>query len=155
MKLAAFGDVCLRVLMFAAASDRQHTTRAVAESIGVPYHHVSKAVLELGRRGLLEVARGRTGGVRITPAGRDLPVGALLRDLDEAEDVVDCTRADGPDCPLVGGCGLRGVFGRAREAFYRELDTVTIASLVPAGGRVGIGMPALRVRQGDDTAERV
>jgi Rrf2 family nitric oxide-sensitive transcriptional repressor len=32
-------------------------------------------------------------------------------------------------CPLVNECRLRGALGRAREAFYRELDDIVIASL--------------------------
>ncbi|MEE1622056.1 RrF2 family transcriptional regulator [Zafaria sp. Z1313] len=141
MKLNAFGDVCLRILMLLGSREgEQLTSRAVAEAIGIPYNHVSKAVLELGRRGALEVARGRTGGARITPAGLGLSVGSLLRSLDEQPDVVDCTSGDHA-CPLIAGCRLRGALNRAREAFYAELDPLTIADLTRDPRLVRLPLP--------------
>lgn len=143
MKLNAFGDVCLRTLMLLGSRpDEQLTGREVAESIGVPYNHVSKAVLELRRRGALDVARGRNGGARITPAGLALTVGSLLRALDGNEDVVDCTGADGNACPLIGGCRLRTSLRRAREAFYAELDGLTIRDLTSSTGFTALPFPA-------------
>ncbi len=133
MKLNAFGDVCLRTLMLLGAQpDRQMTGREIADAVGIPYNHVSKAVLELKRRGALEVSRGRAGGARITPRGLELSVGRLLRDLDTQPDIVDCTGAatdGGRACPLLAGCRLRSALARAREAFYAELDDTTVAEL--------------------------
>ncbi|MBG6085181.1 RrF2 family transcriptional regulator [Zhihengliuella flava] len=129
MKLNAFGDVCLRTLMLLGSRPaEQRTSREIAEAIGVPYHHVTKAVLELRRRGAVDVARGRAGGATISPRGLQLSVGELLRSLDEQLDVVDCTTGDTP-CPLLAGCRLRVALRRAREAFYAELDPLTVHDL--------------------------
>lgn len=150
MKLNAFADVCLRTLMvLGAGAERQLTTRAVAEGIGIPYHHVSKAVLELRRLGLVDVARGRNGGVRINNAGREASVGGLLRLLDGHRDVVDCVTASGGECPLLAGCRLRSALRRARDAFYAELDDLTVAELtrspalarLPFPGTAPTGLP--------------
>lgn len=145
MKLNAFGDVCLRTLMLLGARpDRQMTGRDIADAVGTPYNHVSKAILELKRRGALDVARGRHGGARITQAGLDLSIGQLLRDLDTQTDVVDCTGQDSPGghpCPLLEGCRLRRALARAREAFYAELDGTTVADLTGPG--VGPGLRAM------------
>jgi Rrf2 family transcriptional regulator, nitric oxide-sensitive transcriptional repressor len=133
VKLTAFGDVCLRTLMvLGARPDRQMTGREVADAVGTPYNHVSKAILELKHRGALEVSRGRHGGARITDLGLNLSIGRLLRDLDTQTDVVDCTGTDTPGgrpCPLLDGCQLRQALSRAREAFYAELDHTTVADL--------------------------
>ena len=148
MKLNAFGDVCLRTLMLLGAQpERQMTGREIADAVGIPYNHVSKAVLELKRRGALEVSRGRHGGARITPVGLELSVGHLLRDLDTQPDMVDCTGAvtdGGKPCPLLEGCRLRSALARAREAFYAELDGITVASLT--GSRAPVLLPAPAVR---------
>lgn len=150
MKLNAFADVCLRTLMvLGAGAERQLTTRAVAEGIGIPYHHVSKAVLELRRLGLVDVARGRNGGVRINNDGREASVGGLLRVLDGHRDVVDCVTASGGECPLLAGCRLRSALRRARDAFYAELDDLTVAELtrspalarLPFPGTAPTGLP--------------
>lgn len=148
MKLNAFGDVCLRTLMLLGAQpDRQMTGREIATSVGIPYNHVSKAVLELKHRGALEVTRGRHGGARITPAGLELSVGRLLRDLDTQPDVVDCTGAvtdGGRPCPLLDGCKLRHALARAREAFYAELDGTTVAQLTGRPGTIQLPVPTIR-----------
>ena len=131
MRLNAFSDVSLRALMVLSTEQELLTTRAIAVAVDTPYNHVSKAVLKLRQLGLVEAVRGRAGGVRITDAGLAATVGAVLRTLDDRQDVADCQTPMG-ECPLAHGCGLRGALSRAREAFYASLDDVTIASLVPA-----------------------
>ncbi|TXN30346.1 RrF2 family transcriptional regulator [Lacisediminihabitans profunda] len=129
MRINAFSDVCLRVVMLLAASPEGAlmTSRAISEAIATPYNHVSKAVLRLRELGLVEVARGRAGGVRISAAGRVASIGWLLRKLDTRLDLAACETPAGP-CPLLDGCGVRGALRRAREAFYSELDGIVISS---------------------------
>ncbi|GAA4367156.1 RrF2 family transcriptional regulator [Paeniglutamicibacter cryotolerans] len=142
MKLNAFADVCLRTLMLLGSRvETQLTTREIAEQIDIPYNHVSKAVLDLRNAGALEVTRGRLGGSRITEAGLDLSVGALLRRLDGHQDLVDCVTADGRSCPLLAGCRLRSALSRARQAFYAELDPLTVRELTSNPALVRLPFP--------------
>lgn len=130
MKINAFSDVSLRALMvLAAAPDATLlTTQSIADAVATPYNHVSKAMAKLRSLGLIEVERGRTGGARLSPAGRRATVGQVLRHLDTRSDAADCVAPSG-DCPLIHDCKLRAALSRAREAFYRELDTVVVAEL--------------------------
>jgi Rrf2 family transcriptional regulator, nitric oxide-sensitive transcriptional repressor len=130
MKINAFSDVSLRSLMvLAAAPDASLlTTQNIADAVGTPYNHVSKAMARLRSLGLIEVERGRTGGARLSAAGRIATVGQVLRDLDTRTDAADCV-APGGDCPLINECRLRAALSRAREAFYRELDGVVISEV--------------------------
>jgi Rrf2 family transcriptional regulator, nitric oxide-sensitive transcriptional repressor len=130
MKINAFADMSLRAMMvLAAAGDSELlTTQAIADAVGTPYNHVSKAVAKLREMGLVDIERGRNGGARLNAAGRRATVGQLLRQLDTRTDPADCVAAD-RTCPLIAGCALRTALARAREAFYRELDGVVIASL--------------------------
>lgn len=132
MRINAFSDVCLRVMMLTAAAPEGEllTSRVISESVGTPYNHVSKAIIRLRDLGLVDVVRGRFGGVRISADGRTASVGWLLRRLDTRTDLVDCESPHG-DCPLIGGCSLRFALRRAREAFYSELDGTIIATLIP------------------------
>lgn len=150
MKLNAYTDVCLRVLMtLADAEGERLTSHQIADRIHVPYNHVIKAVAELRRRGTVEVARGRLGGATIVEAGLDQRVGELVRALAGRDEMLDCTgRESGVACPFAGDCRLRGALHRAREAFFAELDTVRVRDLVtagPAGGTVLLGLPELSV----------
>lgn len=130
MKINAFADVSLRAIMVLAAAPGGGllTTQDIADAVGTPYNHVSKAIAKLRELGLVEVERGRRGGSRLSSAGRSATVGQLLRQLDTRTDPADCVAAAG-SCPLINECRLRGALSRAREAFYRELDDVIVASL--------------------------
>lgn len=130
MRINSFSDVSLRLLMVLSSmpDDELPTTRELAEQVGTPYNHVSKAVLKLRQMGLVEAIRGRSGGVRISPSGKQATVGRVLRVLDDHTDVAEC-KTDMGECPLVHDCGLRGALNHAREAFYASLDNVTIYSL--------------------------
>lgn len=145
MKINAFADVSLRAMMVLAAApgDALLTTQNIADSVGTPYNHVSKAMAKLRSLGLIEVVRGRTGGSRLSTAGRRATVGQVLRQLDTRTDAAECV-APGGNCPLINECKLRSALSRAREAFYRELDSVVIADLpgsrqmVPVFGMIGL-----------------
>jgi len=145
MKLNAFTDVCLRVLMvLARAEGGQRTSQAIADEIHVPYNHVIKAVSELRRRGAIEVTRGRLGGARIAEAGLEQRVGELVRGLGMREEIIDCEgHESGVPCPFAADCRLRAALARAREAFLAELDTLTVRDLVatPGAGPVMLGLP--------------
>ncbi len=132
MRLNAFSDVSLRLLtvLISTPDSVLLTTRELAEMVGTPYNHVSKSVLKLRQMGLVEAIRGRSGGVRISPAGREATVGGVLRVLGGHEDAAACHGEMG-ECPLMPACGLRGVLNHAREAFYASLDGVSLASLSP------------------------
>ncbi len=130
MKINAFADVSLRALLVLAAAPAATllTTQNIADAVGTPYNHVSKAMAKLRTLGLIEVERGRSGGSRLSSAGRRATVGQVLRDLDTRADAADCV-APGGNCPLIHECRLRVALARAREAFYRELDGVVVAEL--------------------------
>lgn len=147
MRINSFSDVSLRLLTVLASvpDDELPTTRELAEAVGTPYNHVSKAVLKLRQMGLVEALRGRSGGIRISAGGRNATVGQVLRVLDERTDVAACQTETGA-CPLIHDCGLRGALNHAREAFYASLDNVTIYSLArkPAGGPVTVTLNTVR-----------
>lgn len=146
MRLTGFSDIALRVLLLTGAlpEGQQLTTRAVAEGVGASYHHVTKTVSRLVRLGLLSSSRGRSGGVAITAAGRDVSVGTVLRELEAGSAMVECESPNG-QCPLDHGCQLRAALTRAREAFYRELDDVHVRDLI-SQRQVGPVMVTLGLR---------
>ncbi|EAR24312.1 hypothetical protein A20C1_00455 [marine actinobacterium PHSC20C1] len=122
--------MCLRIIMLLSAMPvfELEKTKVIAQKIDTPYNHVSKAIVRLRELGMIEAVRGRSGGVRISDAGRQATVGWVLRQLDTRTDLADCETPDGL-CPLIDGCGLRGALRLAREAFYAALDDVVISSL--------------------------
>ncbi|MFD6425688.1 RrF2 family transcriptional regulator [Streptomyces sp. NPDC060198] len=142
MRLTRFTDVALRVLMRLAVMENGEppTTREVASVMRVPYTHTAKVVARLQHLGLVEARRGRGGGLALTGAGRTASIGGLVRELEGEGDVVEC-EGDTP-CPLLAACRLRGALRRAQEAFFAELDPLTVTELVasPTGPLlIGLG----------------
>lgn len=131
MRLTAFSDIALRVLLLMGglAPETRLSTQRIADGVGAPYNHVAKTVARLRGMGLLCSQRGRSGGVMLTEEGREARVGQVLRVLEADTAIVEC-EADETACPLNHGCRLRRALAGAREAFYRELDEVSIAELV-------------------------
>ncbi|MCW1249924.1 Rrf2 family transcriptional regulator [Acaricomes phytoseiuli] len=128
MRVNLFADASLRAMMLLSATEHSLRTQQIAEAAGIPYHHMSKAVQRLSGLGLVETTRGRGGGVRLSPVGRESTVGGILRALNTDEYPAACV-TDGGQCPLFSHCRLRDALTRARESFYRELDSVRITDL--------------------------
>ena len=151
MRLTAFSDIALRVLLLMAGlpDGTRLSTQRIAEGVGAPYHHVAKTVARLRGMGLLRSQRGRAGGVVLTDEGRGASVGRVLRVLEADTAIVEC-EADEAACPLNHGCRLRQALAGAREAFYHELDAVSIADLVnprqvgPIAVELGLRPPGIR-----------
>ena len=125
MRLTAFSDVSLRVLMLLSALEpgQKLSTQKIAEGVDTPYNHVAKAVAFLVNQGYLDSTRGRSGGVMLSESGRSVTVGTILRATEGDIPMIECEDENG-HCPLDKFCRLRNVLARAREAFYAAVDSV-------------------------------
>ena len=130
MQLTRFTDLGLRITMLlaAATADRQLSTAQVAEQMRVPYTHAAKVVARLTGLGVVESARGRSGGIRLTEFGAGRSIGWIARRLEGDGEVVECEGAN--PCPLREGCRLRGALRQAQEAFFQVLDRQTVADMI-------------------------
>ncbi|WP_018598673.1 Rrf2 family transcriptional regulator [Mycobacterium sp. 155] len=147
MHLTRFTDLGLRALMLLASAEstgHRVTTRTIAVSVNASEHHVAKAVSRLAELGMVHARRGRVGGLVLTDAGRTASIGALVRELEDDREVIEC-RGDNP-CPLIAACRLRRALADAKEAFYRELDRHTVTDL--SGG---IDLPIVLQLTGERT----
>jgi Rrf2 family nitric oxide-sensitive transcriptional repressor len=131
MRLTAFTDYSLRVLIFLAAEPgRRATIGEIAKAFGVKENHLTKVVHFLGKAGLLANVRGKGGGLDLAQAPEDIVVGTVVR-LTEGEALpAECFGEDGGHCSIVRSCRLRGVLGEAVDAFYLVLDAYTLEDLV-------------------------
>ena len=130
MRLTAFSDVSLRVLMLLSALEpgQKLSTQKIAEGVDTPYNHVAKAVAFLVNMGYLDSTRGRSGGVMLSDAGRSATVGTILRATEGDIPMIECEDENG-HCPLDKFCRLRNVLSKAREAIYASVDSVIISEL--------------------------
>ncbi|MDO4916950.1 MAG: Rrf2 family transcriptional regulator [Rothia sp. (in: high G+C Gram-positive bacteria)] len=129
MRLTAFSDVSLRIMMLlAGAQERKLSTQTIAQGVDTPYNHVAKSVAFLANNGWVIASRGRSGGVVLSDSGRKVTVGQILRRSERETPMVECESEAGA-CPMNHGCQLKGALARAREAFFEVLDPLVISEL--------------------------
>ena len=130
MQFTAFTDYALRVLIhLAVQDDALCTIKEVAAGQGGSVNHLTKVVHQLGRHGYVQTVRGHGGGIRLGMPPERIIVGEVVRRVEENMALVACFAAGDRRCRIEPACVLKGAFGRALEAFLRELDSVTLADV--------------------------
>ena len=131
MKLTAFTDYSLRVLIYLASQPGQRATIAeIATAFEVSENHLTKVVHFLGKTGWLANVRGKGGGLALGELPDRIGVGAVVRQTEGHAVVAECFGEGGGSCRIAPVCHLRGVLGEAVAAFYAVLDRYTLADLV-------------------------
>jgi Rrf2 family transcriptional regulator, nitric oxide-sensitive transcriptional repressor len=131
MKLTAFTDYSLRVLIYLAVdTGRRATIAEISAAYGIKENHLTKVVHFLGQQGWISTVRGKGGGLVLAREPHSISVGQVVRDTEGSALPAECFEAGGGRCVIRGSCRLRGVLSEAVEAFYRVLDRCTLADLV-------------------------
>ena len=130
MKLTAFTDYSLRVLIYLAADPTRRATIAeIARSFDISENHLVKVVHFLGKQGWIETVRGKGGGIWLAMPPVQVNVGKVVRDTEGAAMPAVCFSEDGDRCVIDGSCRLKGVLGEAVKAFYAVLDRYTLEDI--------------------------
>lgn len=147
MRLTQWTDYTLRVLMYCAATEGRAqpvTITEVAEGYGISRSHLMKIVQQLSAQGLLETTRGRGGGMRLLRPAAQINIGAVVRTTETDFNLVECFDPATNQCRLSSHCRLKGVLGRAMQAYLAELDRVTLADLVVPAAGAATAVPLFR-----------
>ncbi len=131
MRLTVKTNLAMRVLMFCAVN-RDRTVRKceVAEACNASANHLGVIINQLGHGGFLETTRGRGGGIRLHRSPKEINVGAVFRLFESGLPFAECFSAAENTCPIAMTCRLRDALTRALDAFYRELDDITLDELI-------------------------
>ena len=122
MRLADYTDYTLRVLMDCATHpDRLITIAEIADRHGVSKNHLMKIVNDLARQGVIET--------RLLKRPDDIRVGDIVRSCETDFRLVECFDRDSNTCALTSTCRLKGLFGSALQAYFKELDAATLADI--------------------------
>ena len=130
MKLTAFTDYSLRVLIYLAAQPGQRATIGqIATAYGISENHLVKVVHFLGKSGWLTNVRGKGGGLELARPPERINVADVVRDTEGEAAVVECFSKEG-HCAIADCCKLAGVLAEAVAAFVAVLARYTLADLV-------------------------
>ena len=134
MRLSEYTDYTLRLLMCCATQpDRLLTIAEIAQTLQVSKNHLMKIVNDLARQGVLETTRGHGGGLRLLKDPASIRIGDVLRASETDFRLVECFDAASDTCTLTPKCKLRGVLRKALQAWFDELDAVTLADIAGPG----------------------
>lgn len=131
MKLTAFSDYTLRVLMFLAIErGRLATIPEIAAAYGISENHLTKVAHRLARSGVIESVRGKGGGIRLAREAEDIRLGQIVRASEGGGAIVECLSDEPGACRIAPACRLTAILARAFDALYASLDEYTLADLV-------------------------
>jgi Rrf2 family nitric oxide-sensitive transcriptional repressor len=159
VQLTIYSDYALRTLMYLGThTERPVSVPEVAAAYRISPHHVAKVAQALVRGGFARAHRGRSGGLELAKAPRDVSVGDVVRYTEPTLDLLECFDRTTSTCPLTGACRLQRALHDARRAFFAVLDRTTLADLVTGTPslikRLGTSPRAETVRRPSAAAER-
>jgi len=131
MRLTTKTNLAMRVLM-ACAVNRDTVIRKhdLARAVNASEAHMAVVINQLGRLGFVTTVRGRSGGLKLRLDPNEISVGRVFRLFEGGAPLAECFDREANTCPLSSCCRLNTWIGRALEAFFRELDDVTLHDLV-------------------------
>lgn len=131
MRLTTRTNLALRVLMACGVNEGDKLRTAdIAERCNASVHHLLQVVHTLQEHGFVDTLRGRGGGLKLARDSTDISIGEVFRIFESGTPFAECFSPESNTCPLVSACRLRNYIERALEAFYHELDMITLNDLV-------------------------
>lgn len=131
MRLTTRTNLAARTLMACAVNEGAIVRTAdIAAKCNASVNHLLQVVNLLHANGFVETIRGRSGGLRLARPMEQISIGQVFRIFEADAPFAECFDPETNTCPLAATCRLRNYIIRALEAFYAELDAVTLADLV-------------------------
>jgi len=137
IRLTNLADYAVVVMTAAArAPDRRFSAAELAAETGVPAPTAAKLTGILARAGLLESARGVTGGVQLGREAAEISIADIVEAVDGPIAIAQCLHDKPSDCALESNCAVRPHWSLINVRVREALSDVSLAAIV-AAERVG------------------
>lgn len=134
MQLTRFSDYALRILLYLGAHGNEVVPAStISEAYGISAEHVAKIAKWLTQEGYVVAQRGKGGGICLAQEPESIRIGALIRQSEPHDDLVECFDRTTSSCPVAPACRLKLALERAHRAFFAVLDEYTLADLLGNG----------------------
>lgn len=128
MQLNKFTDYGLRILVYIAQPrDELYVVNELAENLQVSQNHLVKIVHFMAKKQWIFTSRGKGGGIKINPDILHMPLGEIVRILQDDPQIINCAE---PPCVLRPQCGLKAILDDALNQFYESLNQYTLAEIL-------------------------
>tara|TARA_R110002110_G_scaffold205066_1_gene416779 strand:+ start:189140 stop:189577 length:438 start_codon:yes stop_codon:yes gene_type:complete len=130
MRLTAYTDYSLRVLIYLAVSTEERATiREIAQHYNISRNHLMKVVQELSQRGYVVALRGKNGGLQLKKPPAEIKIGKLVAAMENDMALTECL-GNNNQCILTPACALRPILAEALKSFLSTLDRYTLEDVV-------------------------
>ena len=132
MQLNNYTEYAFRILIYLQMQEPEKArVQDIADFFGLSSNHLNKVVQQLAKLELVKTIRGKNGGVEISEKGKDITLDQLVMLLEPHEEVAQCEGSNSlVPCRLAPSCKLRGIFGEARQEFFKHLSKYKVRDLV-------------------------
>ncbi|HEY3697378.1 Rrf2 family transcriptional regulator [Phenylobacterium sp.] len=145
--LSQRGRYALKALIHLARSDcASRQVSAIAADENIPRKFLEAIMSDLRRAGLVDSARGKTGGYRLARPADLITFGEIVRLTDGPLALIPCAsrnfykRCD--DCPDETACVLRRIMATVRNEVSEILDRTTLADALKDSSEVALMLEA-------------
>ena len=130
MRLSAFSDYSLRVLMFLGSHrERLSTILEIAEFYGISENHLMKVVNQLSTMVYVDTVRGKGGGMRLAMEPKKIKLGDVIRNTESDFALAECF-GDNSVCRIQTACVLQTVLSSALAGMFNVLDKHTLEDII-------------------------
>jgi Rrf2 family protein len=103
---------------------------AIAERQQISLAYLEQLFLKLRRAGLVESARGRAGGYRLSRPARSVSVGEVMRAVEEGVRMTRCGGEDSAPCIAGKRCLTHGLWDALGDQIASFLDSVSLQEVL-------------------------
>ena len=111
------------------AGDGAIALSVIAERQKLPLAYLEQLFVPLRRAGLVDSARGRTGGYRLAHDAKDISVGAVMSAVEEETKFTRCA-GEGSSCTGTEPCIAHGLWSALSDATSGFLQAVSLADVI-------------------------
>ena len=138
--LSRAGGYAVRALLYMAQQPRAVGAAEIASEVGAPPNYLGKVLQRLGQAGIVKSIRGRGGGFAIRPPLDQVTVAQIISPLEDLTRHQNCVL--GRDrCDDSEPCPLHEAWKQMRDPFYRQIETMTLATMISDVPTNGIPSP--------------
>lgn len=131
MQLTSYTDYSLRALLYLGThQDRLVTISEISEYHSISRNHVMKVIHNLGKMGLIQTIRGKSGGIRLALKPEEIVIADVVRQTEPHMNIQECFSRETNTCPLIDRCKLTGVLYQARQGFMKALEERRLADIL-------------------------
>lgn len=132
MKISAKARYALRIVLDVAAHSADGALRRgaeIADAQNISEKFLSRIVIPLREKGILQSVRGASGGFRLACRPENIRLLDIVQSVQGAFAILDCLKP-GVKCPKECSCLARKIWGDINSAFVKTLSRHTVASML-------------------------